>query len=96
MKANTPAVDWGDCHALVDKFALASRQHRSHRSVERDLQQGTAPPHLKIGKKTLFRIADVLAWETERRFASTAEAKAARAEETAQLTRRSAPPAAAD
>lgn len=61
----TATVDWSNPLSLVDKHAVADRHDRSPRSVECDIQQGTAPPHLKIGKKTLFRVGDVLAWEEE-------------------------------
>ena len=85
---NTAAVDWSNPFAIVDKNDLAERRHQSVRSLERNIQDGTAPPHLKVGKKTLFRIRDVLAWEEEHLFGSTAEAKAAKEREAAELVRR--------
>ncbi len=86
--ADAPAVDWSDPFAVVDKKALAERRHQSERSLERDIQQGTAPPHLKVGKKTLFRVRDVLEWEEAHVFSSTAEAKLAKEQEAAEIARR--------
>ncbi len=81
-------VDWSDRDALVDKEALACRHERSPRSVERDIQQGVGPPHLKVGKKVLFRVRDVMAWEEDHLFGSTAEARAAKVHEAAEAVRR--------
>ena len=86
--ADAPAVDWSDPFAVVDKKALAKRRHQSERSLERDIQQGTAPPHLKVGKRTLFRVRYVLEWEEAHVFSSTAEAKAAKEHEAAEIARR--------
>ena len=77
MDNTSTTVNWSDRDALVDKEALAIRHKRSPRSVERDIQRGVGAPHLKVGKKTLFRVRDVLAWEEDHLFGSTAEAKAA-------------------
>jgi hypothetical protein len=79
---------WAQPEALVDKETLAARHERSPRSVERDIQQGVGVPHLKIGKKTLFRVRDVLAWEEEHLFGSTAEARAAKEREAVEMVRR--------
>ncbi len=81
-------VDWSDRDALVDKEALACRHERSPRSVERDIQRGVGPPHLKVGKKVLFRVRDVMAWEEDHLFGSTAEARAAKEHEAAEAVRR--------
>jgi len=81
-------VDWSNPLALVDKHALADRHNRSARSVERDIQEGKGPRHLKVGRKVLFRVQDVLEWEEERLFTSTAEAKAAKDREASEIARR--------
>ena len=88
MDNTCTTVNWSDPNALHEKRALAIRHKRSERSVERDIQQGVGPPHLKVGKKTLFRVRDVLAWEQNHVFASTAEAQAAKQDESAEAVRR--------
>ncbi len=88
MDNTSTTVNWSDRDALVDKEALAIRHKRSPRSVERDIQKGVGPPHLKVGKKTLFRVRDVLAWEEDHLFGSTAEARAAKEHESAEAVRR--------
>ena len=88
MDNTCTTVNWSDPNALHEKRALAIRHKRSPRSVERDIQQGVGPPHLKVGKKTLFRVRDVLAWEEDHLFGSTAEAKAAKEHETTEAVRR--------
>ena len=88
MDNTSTTVNWSDPDALNEKEALAIRHKRSPRSVERDIQQGVGPPHLKIGKKVLFRVRDVLAWEQNHLFGSTAEAKAAKEHEAAEAVRR--------
>ena len=88
MDNTSTTVDWSDPNALHEKEALAIRHKRSPRSVERDIQQGVGPPHLKVGKKVLFRVRDVLAWEEDHLFGSTAEAKAAKDHEAVEAVRR--------
>ena len=88
MDITSTTVNWSDRDALVDKEALAIRHKRSPRSVERDIQRGVGAPHLKVGKKTLFRVRDVLAWEQDHLFGSTAEAKAAKEHESDEAVRR--------
>ncbi len=88
MDNTSTTVNWSDPDALNEKEALAIRHKRSARSVERDIQRGVGPPHLKIGKKVLFRVRDVLAWEEDHLFGSTAEARAAKEHEAAEAVRR--------
>ena len=88
MDNTRTTVNWSDPDALHEKEALAIRHKRSPRSVERDIQQGVGPPHMKVGRKTLFRVRDVLDWEQDHVFGSTAEAKTAKEHEAAEAARR--------
>ncbi len=86
--AGSAEVDWTCPDALVTCKDLAERHRTSERTKERGIQDGSGPPHLKVGKKVLFRIRDVLDWEEDHLFGSTAEAKAAKEHEAAEAARR--------
>ena len=51
-------------------------------------QEGTGPPFMKVGKRVLYRPSDVEEWLRQNTFTSTAEAKAAKEHEAAELARR--------
>ena len=60
----------------------------SKRYWERMRQEGTGPPFMKVGKRVLYRPSDVEEWLRQNTFTSTAEAKAAKKHEAAELARR--------
>ena len=86
--ADSVEVAWTCLDALVTCDELAERHRTSKRTKERSIQDGSGPPHLKVGKKVLFRVRDVLDWEKDHLFGSTAEAKAAHEQEAAKAARR--------
>ena len=86
--AYSAEVDWACPDGLVTLKDLAERHKSSERTKERGIQDGSGPPHLKAGKKVLFRVRDVLAWEENHLFGSTAEARAAKEHEAAEAVRR--------
>ncbi len=54
--ADSPEVDWACPDGLVTLKDLAERHKSSERTKERGIQDGSGPPHLKVGKKVLFRV----------------------------------------
>ena len=43
--------------------------------LERHRIEGDGPPYVKIGRRVVYRRADIMAWLEQRRFRSTAEAQ---------------------
>ena len=60
----------------------------SKRTWERMRQEGTGPRFTMVGKKVLYRHEDVEEWLQQNTFISTAEAKAAKGREAAEIARR--------
>ena len=78
-KLETP-THRGVCETqLLTSKQLAQRLGISLRKLERDRQNGTGIPFVKLGHRVLYRQADVEAHLVAKLFRSTAEAK--RAEE---------------
>lgn len=53
-----------DRHLTVEE--LAERERTTPPTVYKWLHEGRGPRSLKIGRRRLFRLADVIAWEEER------------------------------
>lgn len=51
----------------LDVGQLAARFHTTSSGIYAMVHRGSAPPSVKIGKRRLFRIDDVEAWEAARR-----------------------------
>jgi hypothetical protein len=51
---------------LITEPELARRWRHSLRSLQRWRAAGNGPPHLRIGRRIVFRIADVAAYEARR------------------------------
>ena len=62
---------------MLSPDQLAALLLLSIRTLERMRREGLGPRFAKVGKKILYREADVEAWLDERSFRSTAEAKRA-------------------
>ena len=55
----------------LNQIDLATRWNISHRTLERWRWTGEGPQYLKVGKRVVYRLADVEAFEAERLHAST-------------------------
>ena len=73
---------------LYDDDWLSENIGPSKRNWERMRQEGTGPPFVKVGKRVLYRPSDVEEWLRLNTFTSTAEAKAAKNTEAAEIARR--------
>jgi hypothetical protein len=60
----------------------------SKRKWERMRQEGTGPEFVKAGKRILYRLSAIEEWLRRNTFTSTAEAKAAKNAEAAEIGRR--------
>lgn len=63
-----------DPEPFLTQKQRARRHHISERTAERQRQDGSGPPYVKIGRRVLYRITDLEAWEAERTFSSTSQA----------------------
>ena len=64
--------------AFLNQVHLARRWHISPRTLERWRWTGEGPAHLKIGGRVVYRLGDVEAYESGRRFESTVQSTALR------------------
>ncbi len=76
--------------AWLSNADLAERYHTDESTIRYWRHAGTGPKGTRIGRKTLYRLADVLTWEREREQAEparrereSAQKKAARQARTA-------------
>lgn len=70
MRDSPRATPNGVRHLNSDQ--LAARLGVSPRQVERMRQDGSGPPFIRVGLRAVaYAEADVLAWESSRRFTST-------------------------
>lgn len=56
--------EWHDRHIFITEANLARRWHHSVRSIQRWRAAGRMPPHTTIGRRVVYRLADVEAYET--------------------------------
>jgi predicted DNA-binding transcriptional regulator AlpA len=47
----------------LDENQLAKRLSLSPRTIQRWRQDGKGPPYLKLGRRIVYRLPDILAWE---------------------------------
>ncbi len=73
---------------LYDTDWLAKLIDESTRTCERQRQEGTGPEFVKVGKRVLYRPSAVEDWIQRNTFTSTAEARAAKNAEAAEIARR--------
>jgi predicted DNA-binding transcriptional regulator AlpA len=59
--------------ALLDTAAAAQRCGLSVSTLEKFRCRGGGPKYVKIGRRTLYREADIASWLEERVFGSTSE-----------------------
>ena len=71
----TDTVHLPTANDVLTQDQLAARLHLSVRTLERMRQEGSGPRFSKLGKKILYRWADVEAWLADRSYSSTADAK---------------------
>jgi predicted DNA-binding transcriptional regulator AlpA len=70
MRDSTTPTAQGVRHLNSDQ--LAARLGVSTRQVERMRQDGSGPPFIRVGLRAVaYAEADVVAWESSRRFSST-------------------------
>ena len=75
LLAQTPRTS--EAYNLLSTRQLAKLLGVSPRKLERDRQDGTGVPFVKIGRRSLYRHVDVEAFLEALRFTSTAEARRA-------------------
>ena len=73
---------------LLSTDDLAEVLQESPRSVERKRSEGTGPEFIKAGRRVLYRPSAVEDWIQRNTFTSTAEARAAKNAEAAEIARR--------
>lgn len=69
MSGNNFPIDDG----LLTEFELAARHRRSVKTLRNDRVAGRYVPFIKIGRHVRYRLADVLAYESQHRRTSTSE-----------------------
>lgn len=62
MDRNIP--EQSDRHVFITEAELARRWHHSVRSLQRWRAAGRTPPHARIGRRVVYRLAEVEAYET--------------------------------
>lgn len=67
----------GAGHQLLSTTQLALILGVSARKLERDRQDGTGIPFIRMGRRVLYRLVDVESYVEAQRFTSTAEARRA-------------------
>ncbi len=73
---------------LNDTNWLSNLIGESPRTCERRRQEGTGPDFVKVGKRVLYRQSDVEDWIRRNTFRSTAEARATKDAEAAEIAGR--------
>jgi hypothetical protein len=73
---------------LNDTNWLSNLIGESPRTSERRRQEGTGPDFVKVGKRVLYRLSDVEDWIRRNTFTSTAEARATKDAEAAEIAGR--------
>ena len=58
-------------HTHLHQIELARRWRMSHRTLERWRWLGLGPPHIKLGGRVIYRLADIEAYEAENLRTST-------------------------
>lgn len=64
--------------AVITNRDLAARYGWRPQTERANRIKGQTPPYLKVGNRILYRVADVLAWESDRHFRSTADERVRR------------------
>ncbi len=65
--------------AVITNRELAARYGWRPQTERANRIKGQTPPFLKVGNRILYRVADVLEWESARHFTSTADERVRRA-----------------
>lgn len=66
MSSNRPKSPRFESSVFLTEAELAARWRHSLRSVQRWREEGGGPPWVRIGRRIVYRIADIEAFEAER------------------------------